>query len=152
MRKGSDAVYAHPIDPDDLLQQLLEMVGNPPDENTGMSGESLRQRQIVYETEVNGVRYALTRTASPQASILLSPREQEIARLITEGLPNKTIAATLDISPWTVGTYIKRIFAKLSVNSRAEMVAKLLRDDLLKSTHAERPRRYPYQFPAPITR
>jgi DNA-binding CsgD family transcriptional regulator len=84
---------------------------------------------------VNGVHYTVTCTppARPAASASLSPREQEIARLIIRGLPNKTIASVLDISPWTVGTYIKRIFAKLNVNTRAEMVAKLLREDLLEA-------------------
>jgi DNA-binding CsgD family transcriptional regulator len=45
--------------------------------------------------------------------------------MIARGLPNKTIAAVLEISTWTVGTYLRRIFAKLHVTSRAAMVAKL---------------------------
>ncbi|MEZ4618345.1 MAG: helix-turn-helix transcriptional regulator [Caldilineaceae bacterium] len=56
----------------------------------------------------------------------LSPREQEIVRLVAKGYPNKTIAGVLDISPWTVSTHLRRIFAKLGVNSRAEMVASAL--------------------------
>jgi DNA-binding CsgD family transcriptional regulator len=56
----------------------------------------------------------------------LSPREHEIVRLVAAGYPNKTIAAVLDISPWTVATYLRRIFHKLRVSSRAEMVARAL--------------------------
>lgn len=59
---------------------------------------------------------------------MLSPREQEIARMVAKGYPNKTIAHVLDISTWTVGTHLRRIFAKLSVGSRAAMVARLLED------------------------
>ncbi|HMG47058.1 MAG TPA: helix-turn-helix transcriptional regulator [Allosphingosinicella sp.] len=55
----------------------------------------------------------------------LSPREQEIARLVAIGYPNKTIAGILDISPWTVATHVRRIFAKLNVHGRPAMIAEL---------------------------
>lgn len=55
----------------------------------------------------------------------LSPREQEIARLVAIGYPNKTIAGILDISPWTVATHIRRIFNKLGVHGRPAMIAEL---------------------------
>lgn len=58
----------------------------------------------------------------------LSPRELEIARLITQGMPNKRIAYELGLQPSTVSTYTKRIYLKLNVNSRSEMVGKVLRD------------------------
>jgi DNA-binding CsgD family transcriptional regulator len=48
--------------------------------------------------------------------------------MIAKGYPNKTIAAVLDISSWTVCTHIRRVFAKLGVGSRAAMIAKLLED------------------------
>ena len=57
-----------------------------------------------------------------------SEREQEIARMVARGYANKTIAAVLDISTWTVGTYLRRIFAKLGVGTRAAMVARLKPD------------------------
>ena len=56
----------------------------------------------------------------------LSPREREITRLVAKGLPNKTIAAILDISPWTVATHLRRIFAKLGIHSRTAMISALL--------------------------
>ena len=61
----------------------------------------------------------------------LSPREREVVRLVASGLPNKSIAHALQISSWTVATYMRRIFAKLDVCSRAEMVAKALKEGLL---------------------
>jgi hypothetical protein len=39
--------------------------------------------------------------------------------MVAKGYPNKTIAAVLEISSWTVCTHMRRIFAKLSVGSRA---------------------------------
>jgi Bacterial regulatory proteins, luxR family len=44
--------------------------------------------------------------------------------MVAEGHPNKIIADVLNISPWTVCTYLRRIFAKLGVTSRAAMVAR----------------------------
>jgi DNA-binding CsgD family transcriptional regulator len=55
----------------------------------------------------------------------LSPRELQIARLVASGATNHAIASALDISTWTVSTHLRRIFAKLSVCTRAEMVAQL---------------------------
>jgi DNA-binding NarL/FixJ family response regulator len=52
----------------------------------------------------------------------LTSRELEIAILVAQGHANKNIAYRLQISEWTVATYIRRIFAKLNVESRAAMV------------------------------
>ena len=57
----------------------------------------------------------------------LTAREHEIARLVARGYPNKTIAAVLEISPWTVATHIRRMYNKLDVHSRAALVTELFR-------------------------
>jgi len=51
--------------------------------------------------------------------------------MVARGYPNKTIAHVLDISSWTVNTYLRRIFSKLNVGSRASMVARLMEEGLL---------------------
>lgn len=56
----------------------------------------------------------------------LSIREQEISLAVTEGLSHVAIAARLCISPQTVVTYIRRIYEKLEVHSREELLKKLL--------------------------
>ncbi len=80
---------------------------------------------VLLDMNVDGVRCVLVRNDGA-AEAPLSPRELEIARMIAAGHPNKTIAAVLDISAWTVGTHLRRIFGKLRVTSRAAMVAKLM--------------------------
>jgi two-component system, NarL family, nitrate/nitrite response regulator NarL len=84
---------------------------------------------VVADTILDGVRYVIVRCAPrpTEALLSLSPRERDIVNLITKGYPNKMIAELLDISAWTVGTHLRRIFAKLGVTSRAAMVAKYLR-------------------------
>ena len=97
---------------------------------------------VLLDTEVDGVRCLLvnlepapvTESAETQRDkVVLSPREEEIARMVAAGYPNKTIAAVLDISSWTVGTHLRRVFAKLGVGSRAAMVASLIKKGNLKN-------------------
>ena len=57
---------------------------------------------------------------SPQE--LLSERELQIVELVAHGKSNKQIAKKLKISEWTVSTHLRRVFAKLKVDSRAAMV------------------------------
>jgi len=77
--------------------------------------------------EVNGELCAIfhrtvtTVNSSNNPSNLLTARELQIAALVAQGCPNKQVADKLHISEWTVATYLRRIFAKLGVDSRAAM-------------------------------
>lgn len=53
----------------------------------------------------------------------LTPRENNVLRLIASGLSNKRIARRLDITPETVKSHAKSIFAKLAAQTRAQAVA-----------------------------
>jgi DNA-binding CsgD family transcriptional regulator len=55
----------------------------------------------------------------------LSPREQDVTRLIASGRGTAEIAANLFVSPHTIRDYIKTIFEKVGVSSRGELTAKL---------------------------
>lgn len=59
----------------------------------------------------------------------LTPREQQIANLVAQGLTNAQIGAELWITRNTVKQTLKRIFRKLDVSARAELVAKLYQSD-----------------------
>lgn len=62
---------------------------------------------------------------------LLSPREQEILRLLAQGLRNKEIAKLLGISDMTAQAHLKRIFAKLGVSDRTAAVTAGLRRGII---------------------
>jgi len=52
----------------------------------------------------------------------LSEREREVLGLIVSGLTNKEIGRALDLSPRTVETHRANLFAKLEVDSLAQMI------------------------------
>lgn len=54
----------------------------------------------------------------------LSPREQEVFVLFAQGYSANHIADNLTVSPHTVKTHIKRIYAKLGVHSKDELIAR----------------------------
>jgi DNA-binding CsgD family transcriptional regulator len=57
----------------------------------------------------------------------LTPREIEVLALAAEGLSGPELAAELVLSPSTVNTHFKNIYAKLGVRTRAAAVAKAMR-------------------------
>lgn len=72
------------------------------------------------------VRLATLRFAiSPSLNNCLTPREVEIAELVAQGFSNREIGLKLSISRDAVKQVLKRMFQKLDVSARAEMIAKL---------------------------
>jgi DNA-binding NarL/FixJ family response regulator len=53
---------------------------------------------------------------------LLTPREEQVVALVAEGLGNRQIARELNLSEHTVKKYLFRIFEKLGISSRVELV------------------------------
>ncbi|MGE5601671.1 MAG: response regulator transcription factor [Nitrososphaerales archaeon] len=68
----------------------------------------------------------LSQPAAEDPLASLTPREREVMMLLVQGLPNKGIAHRMVISENTVKRYLKSIFEKLDVDSRAAAVAKVL--------------------------
>ncbi len=63
---------------------------------------------------------------------LLTPREQEICRLLAYGHTNSEIAEKLFISERTVETHRSKIFSKLDLKNRAELVRFAIDNNLMK--------------------
>lgn len=53
---------------------------------------------------------------------LLTQREEEIVRMVAEGIPNSEISSNLAISPHTVRNHLCRVYEKLGVSNRVELV------------------------------
>ena len=92
----------------------------------GASAESARAREVLAST---GVRAKAKRTA--RGDQLLTPRELEILRLVSEGLTDGEIAARLVLSKHTVHRHLQNAYARLGCSSRAAAVTKANRLQLL---------------------
>lgn len=53
---------------------------------------------------------------------LLTPREEQVVALVAEGLGNRLIARELNLSEHTIKKYLFRIFEKLGISTRVELV------------------------------
>ncbi len=61
----------------------------------------------------------------------LTEREQQVVRLVTDGLSNDEIAGRLSISPKTVESHLRRLFERHHVASRTELASRAVRDGWL---------------------
>ena len=70
---------------------------------------------------------AMLKMQSPNLLPQLTPRERQIAELVAKGLTNAAIGSQLWITQNTVKQSLKRIFRKLDISARTELVAKISR-------------------------
>lgn len=99
-KSGAAEFLEKPVDDEQLLESL---------QNAIRSHVKSRQRH-------QGDSQARTRYGQ------LSEREREVLGLIVEGLTNKEIGRALTLSPRTVETHRARLFAKLEIDSLAQLI------------------------------
>jgi DNA-binding NarL/FixJ family response regulator len=103
---GADDYLVKPVDAEELIARL---------------------RRLIAKTR----RSQAAASPAPPAFASLTTRENEVLRLLAQGLDQGTIAEQLAISPATVGTHIQRILNKLDVHSRTQAVALAYREKLV---------------------
>jgi len=62
------------------------------------------------------------RVVNASGNVLVTPREEQVVALVAEGLSNREIAQELGLSEHTVKKYLFRIFEKLGISTRVELV------------------------------
>lgn len=62
------------------------------------------------------------RVLNSSGNPLLTPREEQVVALVAEGLGNRQIARELNLSEHTIKKYLFRIFEKLGISTRVELV------------------------------
>jgi len=60
--------------------------------------------------------------SDPEGIPLLTRREEDVVRLVADGLKNREIAQKLKVKEHSIRNYIYRIFEKLGVSSRVELI------------------------------
>lgn len=110
---------------DELLEAITEVMrGGAP-----MTGEIARM-----------VIASFRRPAPAPDAARLTPREEEILALLTQGYSNKEIADRLSVSFDTVRTHLRHVYEKLHVRSRTEAATKYLRATERLGAAADRPK------------
>jgi DNA-binding NarL/FixJ family response regulator len=90
--------------------------------------ESIHRGEVVVEY---GAR-VLCREQPRDERSLLTPREEEIVRLITQGLDNFTIAREVSLSINSIKSHIRSAYRKMGVCSRSQAVLWGVRNGLLE--------------------
>lgn len=67
------------------------------------------------------------RVVNAKGRYLLAHREDEVANLVAEGMTNREIAQKLGVAEHTVSNYLFRIYEKLGISSRVELVLYVLK-------------------------
>ena len=100
-----------------------------------MTGENAVLHAVSSEAASGLVTVLQLERARPAPAPLvgLTPREAEVALLVVDGLADREIAERLHISHHTVSQYVKRIYRKLSVDSRVGLTRLALRAPTIRS-------------------
>lgn len=100
-------------DPFELLCKCIRCV------HDGQIWAKSRELQWVLKTFVDREP---VRVVSAKGLSLLTQREEQIVNMAIEGLPNREIAVKLDVSMHTVRNHLFRIYEKLGVSNRVELL------------------------------
>ena len=116
-RAGAKGVFCR-AEPVGSLCKCIRVV------HSGQIWVNSHQLNVIVEALVNAAPLRLT---DAKGRNLLAKREAEVANLVAEGLSNRDVAHKLGLSEHTVSNYLFRIYEKLGISSRVELVLYTLR-------------------------
>jgi DNA-binding NarL/FixJ family response regulator len=114
IQAGAAGYLLKDSEPDRIVDQIRELRAG------GSPISPLIARQVLLR--FRGAAPSPPTTSTTTADTTLSAREREVLEYITKGFGYDEIARLLEVSRHTVLTYVRRIYAKLQVNSKTEAV------------------------------
>jgi DNA-binding NarL/FixJ family response regulator len=99
---------------------------------TATSGDSLLAPVLLRRLLDDFVGRAAHRPVAVPGLEQLTPREEEVLRLLARGLSNAEIAGTLFLGEGTVKTHVARVLAKLGVRDRVQAVVAAYESGLVR--------------------
>lgn len=112
-RSGAQGVFCRSERKFDLLCKCVAAV------HAGQIWANSHQLQLLVKTLFNTTA---KQPSDTKGLSLLSKRDMQVVELVAEGLANKEIALKLGIGEHTVSNYLFRIYNKLGISSRVELV------------------------------
>ena len=113
LQNGASGYLLKRTPPSELLRSIADV------QNGGAPMNSHIARLVVQSFHRRG--------PSPRQMENLTPREEEVLRLVSQGFINKEIADQLGVGLETVRQHLKNCYAKLHVRTRTEAAMKFLR-------------------------
>jgi DNA-binding NarL/FixJ family response regulator len=110
LEAGADGYLLKETEPAKLRAALLELL------HGGVPMTSSIARHVA--------NYFRKRAKTRDEMVRLSPRETELLTLLARGYSNKEIAGKLSLTLETIQSYLKSVYKKMHVHSRAEATAK----------------------------
>ncbi len=129
---GCDAFLPKPFDPDELEAIVRNLIARQQASSDAQGDKS--KLQEIYQ-EIQELKQQLGQPKRLQTNpspikLDLTPREQSVLDLVSQGLMNKEIAAQLNTSVRNVEKYVSRLFQKTGTSSRTELVRYALEQGL----------------------
>lgn len=117
-RTGAKGVFSRAGSPKLLCKCVYSV-------HEGQIWANSHELQYLLEALAKSSPFYLT---SPHGDQVLTRREDQVAKLVADGMTNRQIAKQLRLSEHTVSNYLFRIYEKLGLSSRVELVLYVLRD------------------------
>jgi DNA-binding NarL/FixJ family response regulator len=119
LEAGADGYLLKSQDKDRLVRSLKEIMEGAPPLSPSIA------RRVIKHFGANGSSTEIHKPA------LLTQREAEVLTLIAQGMTRNETAQVLGIRPGTVAGYIKRVYEKLNISSRAQAALEAKRMGLI---------------------
>jgi DNA-binding NarL/FixJ family response regulator len=110
IRSGASGYLTKDLSPEALLRSVRGI----------RTGDLPMPRALAAQVMEDLAQVARRSTAGAEELNGLSSREEEVLRLLSDGLTDREIAESLQISPRTVETHVSNVLHKLGVRNRAE--------------------------------